>query len=248
MKYRLIPFQYFNAYMNMALDETIMGGVRSGSTLPTIRFYGWEPSAVSIGIFQGIHNEVHLEETRRQGVDVVRRMTGGGAVYHDQMGEVTYSLIAPESAFPKNIIVSYERICQDIVKALTLLGIEATFHPVNDILVGEQKISGNAQTRRSGVLLQHGTILFTVDVEKMYTLLNVSQEKISDKLIKSVQKRVTSVQDQAPVSMQALQEALQSGFSQGKEIVMGDYTAEELAKAKELAESKFASHAWNYKL
>ena len=100
-----------------------------------------------------------------------------------------------------NIINSYNIICADIVYALDLLGINANFAPVNDILVNEQKISGNAQTRRNGILLQHGTILYKVDVEKMFSLLNVSAEKISDKLIKSVQKRVTSVSDQVQVSM-----------------------------------------------
>ena len=61
MIYRMIPFRYFNAYLNMALDEAIMEGIRAGTTPPTIRFYGWEPSAVSIGRFQGLHYEVNLE-------------------------------------------------------------------------------------------------------------------------------------------------------------------------------------------
>ncbi len=248
MKYRMISFQYFNAFMNMALDEVIMDGVRSRTCLPTIRFYGWAPSAVSIGIFQGIRNEVNLEEAKKQGVDVVRRMTGGGAVYHDQFGEVTYSLIAPETEFPKNILASYEMICKDIVVALQTLNIQANFQPVNDILVNGQKISGNAQTRRNGILLQHGTILYQVDVEKMFAVLNVSEEKISDKLIKSVQKRVTSVQDQNPVSLEALQKALEGGFSQGKLIEFGSYSEVELRLAKELAEQKFSSEAWNFKL
>jgi lipoate-protein ligase A len=248
MKYRMIPFQYFNAFMNMALDEAIMEEVRKGTSLPTIRFYGWTPSAVSIGIFQGIRNEVNLEEARLQGVDVVRRMTGGGAVYHDEFGEVTYSLIAPQDQYSANIVTSYEEICQGIIHALLAVDIQASFQPVNDILVKGQKISGNAQTRKNGVLLQHGTILYQVDVETMFTLLNVSEVKISDKLIKSVKKRVTSIQEQVHVSMEVLQKALEVGFSLGNEIVVGSYSQGEMIRAKELAEQKFSSEAWNFKL
>jgi len=248
MIYRMIPFRYFNAYMNMAIDEAIMEAVRNGNSPPTIRFYGWDPSAVSIGFFQGIRNEVNLSATRDAGVDVVRRMTGGGAVYHDVSGEVTYSIIGKVESFPVNIINSYHLICSDIVYALDLMGIKANFAPVNDILVNEQKISGNAQTRRNGIFLQHGTILYKVDVEKMFSLLYVSAEKISDKLIKSVQKRVTSVSDLVEVSMGELQTSLQTGFSRNRKIEMGDYSTKELQRATQLVKEKFQTEAWNFRL
>lgn len=246
--FRMIPFQYFDAFTNMALDEAIMEAVRSGESLPTIRFYGWEPSAISIGTFQGIRNEVNLEETHLAGVDVIRRQTGGGAVYHDRLGEVTYSIIGSLELFPLNILKSYEVICADIVFALQHMRLDARFVPVNDILVGEQKISGNAQTRRNGILLQHGTILYSVDVEKMFSLLNVSQEKISDKLIKSVKKRVTSISDLTSASMDDLKAALEAGFSRGRNIDYGDYTSKELERARQLAEEKYKTEAWNFKL
>ncbi len=248
MKYRLIPFRYFNAFMNMALDEAIMKSVRSGEAHPTIRFYGWDPSAVSIGIFQGILNEVNLETCKGAGVDVVRRLTGGGAVYHDRLGEVTYSIIAPVDAFDANIIVSYEQICEGIVLALKSLGLPAGFERINDILVNGRKISGNAQTRRDGILLQHGTILYNVDVNKMFSYLNVSSEKVSDKLIKSVQKRVTSVAELANVSMQDLQDSLQEGFSHERDVEIGEYSDSELKHATSIAKEKFSSEAWNFRL
>lgn len=247
-KFRMIPFQYFNAFMNMALDEAIMESVRRSNSLPTIRFYGWDPSAVSIGIFQGVRNEVNLDETSKAGIDVVRRLTGGGAVYHDILGEVTYSLIAPLELFPTNIIESYRVICDDIVHALSLLGIQAAFSPINDILVNEQKISGNAQTRRNGILLQHGTILYSVDVEKMFTYLNVSDQKISDKLIKSVQKRVTSVKDQTNASMQDLQKALIQGFKRNRDTQFGDYSEQELKRAERIVVDRFNNQDWTFRL
>jgi lipoate-protein ligase A len=244
MKYRMIPLRYFNAYMNMALDEAIMEGIRTGTTLPTIRLYGWEPSAVSIGYFQGLEYEVNLEACRLQGVDVVRRITGGGAVYHDRDGEITYSLLAPLALYPDDLIQSYRLICGYLIEALQLLGIEGSFQPINDIIVDGRKISGNAQARKQGVLLQHGTILYRVDVEKMFTLLTVSEEKVSDKLIRSVKKRVTSISDIRPVSFQEVITALETAFRNNLETEYGDYTERELQRARELAEQKYSTSSW----
>ncbi len=244
MKFRMIRFQKFNAFMNMAIDEAIMEGVRSGNSLPTVRFYGWSPSAISIGFFQGLLNEVNLDACHLAGVDIVRRLTGGGAVYHDSEGEVTYSILGPVEIFPPKILDSYRVICSDVLFALELIGIQASFEPVNDLIVDGKKISGNAQTRRSGVMLQHGTILYKVDVEKMFSLLNVSKEKISDKLISSVKKRVTSVDAYNTATIQDLLKAMEEGFSRNREIVFEDYSAEELDRARQLAAQKYSTDAW----
>ncbi len=240
----MIPFQLFDAFTNMALDEAIMESIRAGESLPTIRFYGWQPSAISIGYFQGLNNEVDLDACRAAGVDVVRRLTGGGAVYHDRHGEITYSLLTPLEHFPPNIIESYHVVCDDIIHALSLIGISATFTPINDISVDGRKISGNAQTRRGGIFLQHGTILYTVDVERMFSLLTVSQTKIADKLIKSVKKRVTFIRQHNTASIEEVLAALEKGFSRGREIVVGSYSHKELQRAQELARQKYGSQQW----
>ena len=244
MKFRMIHFQKFSAFMNMAIDEAIMESIRSGTSLPTIRFYGWSPSAISIGFFQGLLNEVNLDVCQQAGVDVVRRLTGGGAVYHDSEGEVTYSILGPVGIFPPKILDSYRVICSDVLFALQLLGIQANFEPINDLTVDGKKISGNAQTRRSGVLLQHGTILYKVDVETMFSLLNVSKEKISDKLISSVKKRVTSVDSYSSAPIQDLIKAMEKGFRRDREIIYEEYTAEELSRARQLAEQKYSTDNW----
>lgn len=244
MKYRMIPFRYFNAYMNMALDEAIMEGIRSGITPPTIRFYGWEPSAISIGYFQGVDYEVNREACRKASVDVVRRITGGGAVYHDHEGEITYSILGALDQFPADVIESYRLICASLIEAFNYLGIESSFQPINDILVDGKKISGNAQARKRGVLLQHGTILYRVSVETMFTLLTVSKEKISDKHIRSVKKRVTSVSEIKPVSFEDLAAALEKAFKQGRDVEMGDYTPAEMARARRLAVEKYNTEDW----
>ncbi|MEK6837866.1 MAG: biotin/lipoate A/B protein ligase family protein [Nanoarchaeota archaeon] len=246
-KWRLIGLTTNSAAMNMAIDEAISEAVRAKKAVPTIRFYKWQPSAVSIGYFQSLSDEVDVELCKKTGVGFVRRRTGGGAVYHDSNGEITYSVIAPEALFPKGITESYQVICGWIVDALKRIGIAAEFKPINDIITAGKKISGNAQTRRNGILLQHGTILHKLDVAAMFSLLKVPKEKISDKFIEDVKQRVTSVTDINPqISEQQLKDALVAAFSDGKEFEFGTETAEEKAAAERLVKERYASDAWNF--
>ncbi len=243
--WRMIAIEEHSAAMNMGIDEAILEGVRDGVSTATIRFYRWKPSAVSIGRFQGILDEVNMERCKAAGVDVVRRITGGGAVYHDFEGELTYSVIAPQSVMPKGIRESYGLICGWVIAGLGMLGINAQFAPINDITVEGKKISGNAQTRRDGVLLQHGTILYSIDSSAMFSLLNVSKEKISDKAISSAHERVTSVCAVAPgTSMKALYESMYKGFCEGKSIAPGTLSNTEAIRAAELSK-RYASDSWN---
>jgi lipoate-protein ligase A len=221
-----------------------MGGNKNGTSPPTIRFYSYKPRAVSIGCFQNIRDEVNLEVCEESGIDCVRRWTGGGAVYHDQ--EITYGVIAPLNIFPKNIIESYRLICGWLVRALENLGIEAEFRPINDILVGNKKISGSAQTRRGGVLLQHGTLLYDLDLPTMFGVLNVSREKISDKMIKNAEERVTCILKQGDLDRRDVYQALVGAFTEGKDFEFDAWSESEIARARELAEKKYRSKEWMY--
>ena len=138
------------------------------------------------------------------------------------------------------------------------MGIPAEFKPINDIIltasatgpngenVGGKKISGNAQTRRNGILLQHGTILYTVDVRKMFSLLKVGQEKIADKMIAAVEERVSSLKLLKPeITMDQVYQALLKGFTHGKNHAMGDWTPEEMQRARELAKTRYGTEEWN---
>ncbi len=255
--WRIVRLETRDAYENMAIDEAVSEMVASKEAPPTIRFYRWSPSAVSVGYFQSLHDEVSVEACEKAGVDFVRRRTGGGAVFHDYEGELTYSVIAPESIFPKGIIDSYHVICGWIMDGLGKLGIHTEFKPINDIVmaetaatkdgefVGGKKISGNAQTRRGGVLLQHGTILYKVDVKKMFSLLTVGQDKVSDKMIEAVEDRVTSINKLRPgISFQELYETVVEGFTEGKKWEPGEWTLQEMMRAQELAEKKYSSREW----
>lgn len=234
----------WDACMNMAIEEAAWEGIKNGTSPPTIRFYSYKPRAVSIGCFQSIRDEVNLDVCDESGIDCVRRWTGGGAVYHDQ--EITYGVIAPLNIFPKNIIESYRLICGWIVKALKNLGIEAEFRPINDILVGNKKISGSAQTRRGGVLLQHGTLLYDLALPTMFSVLNVSREKISDKMIKNAEERVTCILRHCDMDKREVYEALVAAFTEGKDFEFGAWSESEIARARELAEKKYGSDEWMY--
>jgi len=250
--WRLVGLDVYDGYMNMAIDEAILRRKSAGLAPNTLRFYRWKPSAVSIGYFQTVEQEVNLNYCRRRGVDVVRRNTGGGAVFHDYDGELTYSLIVSrgEKRIPNDISESYKIICGGIVVGLDRLGVGAEFKPINDIVVDGRKISGNAQTRRRGVVLQHGTVLLKVDVGTMFRALKISGEKISDKAIKSVEERVTSLSRELErdVSFDELFEALKYGFEKalGVEFLEAKLDDDELKLAADLREGKYKTDWWNF--
>ena len=241
-----------DAYWNMALDEAILTLRIDGRVPATLRVYTWRPSAVSIGYFQSLEEEVDLEACRALGVDVVRRITGGGAVYHECGGELTYTFVASEEElkarrFFADIQGSYEVICGALVKGLRRLGINAEFRPVNDIVVNGRKISGNAQTRRRGVILQHGTILLKTDIPTMFRVLRVSREKVSDKAVKAVEDRVTTIfrEVSSSVTLDDVKESLRKGFAEhfGVEFVASTPTQVELDLASEYRK-RFSSWDW----
>lgn len=246
MKWRVIPLEIHDAFMNMAIDESLNESVSSGAPA-TIRFYRWEPSAVSVGYFQSLREEVDIDLCREMGIDVVRRRTGGGTVYHDSKGEITYSLVAPEETYGFDIPRSYRVICQSIVHALALLDLPAEFRPVNDVVVKSKKISGSAQTRRAGILLQHGTLLYAVDLEAMFRLLKVGREKLSDKMLERASQGVTSITGELGlIDMQDVYQALLLGFTKDKTWEFGSLSEEELERAITLAEERYRSRKWNF--
>jgi lipoate-protein ligase A len=228
----------------MALDEAVAEGIGSSTSPPTIRFYGWEPSAVSIGCFQSLRDEVDVEECRRQGVEVVRRRTGGGAVYHDRDGEITYSVIAPEEIMGQDITASYRSVCRWVMEALTALDLDPRFAPINDITVDGRKVSGCAQTRREGVFLQHGTVLYSLDRGKMFSLLKVAEGKLSDKGIATAEARVAAVSELTTATRTELLAALQRSFCQGKEWYEQPLARSEAVRAAELVRERYGRSEW----
>ncbi len=247
MEWRLLPLRVDDAFTSMAIDEALLKLNAEGKSPNTIRFWRWLPSTVSIGCFQSVEREVDLEVAKRYGVDVVRRITGGGAVFHDHGGELTYSVVCKQGDVPGDIIESYRLICGGLARGFERLGLRAEFKPVNDVLGNGKKISGSAQTRRWGSVLQHGTVLIAPDVRRMFELLKVSPEKISDKFIASVFERVTTIERELgrKPSFEEVREAMSEGFrkSLDVELVENKLTNKEVKLAQNLR-PKYASEEW----
>ena len=250
-KWRFLLTPDRTAFENMAIDWAVLKASSEGLVPPTVRFYTWKPSAISIGYFQSLEEEVDIDMCKKLGVNYVRRITGGGAVYHEH--ELTYSIVIPEShpMIPCNILESYGRICGALIKGLKHLGIHGKYAPINDILVNGRKISGNAQTRKWMTVLQHGTILLDVDVDKMFSLLKVPSEKIRDKLISDVKQRVTSIKHVLGenMSFDEVAGAMRTGFEEefNVELVEGCLTETELMDSKRFEKDYFSSYEWNHR-
>ncbi|MBS3127602.1 lipoate--protein ligase family protein [Candidatus Woesearchaeota archaeon] len=247
MNLRIIPLEQHDAAMNMAIDEALLACIGKGDAPPTLRFYTWHPPAISLGYFQSLTEEVDLEACKKENIDMVRRVTGGGAVFHDQ--ELTYSIILPQQVLQKDILPSYALLCGALVKTFQEKKLDAQFVPINDIIVNNKKISGNAQTRRNGCILQHGTILLDVDIDKMFSLLKVPDEKMKGKLIQHIKERVTSMQQQLQrkVQPEELIPSLCKHFSDALHIPFqeGTYSEEEWNRALFLKKTKYLNNTWN---
>jgi lipoate-protein ligase A len=236
----------------MATDEAILRHVTDGASPSTLRFYTWNPSAVSIGYFQAINQEVDLDVCRENDVAVVRRLTGGGAVFHDREGEVTYSICIKDTypGIPRKVQDSYGILCAGLINGFARMGIDAQFKPINDIIVNGKKISGSAQTRRFEGILQHGTLLCKVDPKLMFSLLKVPDEKIRDKLIQAVEERVTSIERElGHVDRDGVIQAMIAGFGDALqiELIPGELSASEKSMAAMIRMERYENKSWNFK-
>jgi lipoyltransferase/lipoate-protein ligase len=254
--WRLLKLEKYGPFMNMAIDEAILRARISERVPNTLRFYRWSPSAVSIGKFQNPQNEVYLDNCQRLGVDVVRRISGGGAVYHDAEDEVTYSLIAKtEDLGVVDVVAVYARIYAGIADALRILGITADFNEGNakncpNLTVKGRKISGSSQAQKSGIILQHGTLLLNLDLERMFTLLRVPWAKTRTEVVEIARNKHTSIEDELghAVSAETVGNALFEGFKNafGVQLVAGELTVFEHGLAETLCKEKYATDDWNF--
>ncbi|NCP72111.1 lipoate--protein ligase family protein [archaeon] len=216
-KWRLISLEdKEDSYYKMASEEAIMSSVRDKSSLPTLRFYSWNKPAVSLGFFQEAKKELNLEECSKNNIEIFRRITGGGAVYKSPLYEINYSLIIREDDFciPKDVEKSYALICSGIIAGLRKLGFETTFKPVNDILLNNKKISGNAQTRVDNVILHHGTILLKPECEIMFKYLKIDDKKLLEKKVKSAKDLVCGLYDYKTIPKEKIISAIVQGFEE----------------------------------
>lgn len=233
--------------LHMALDEVLAREVAAGRRPPTLRIWEWSVPAVVIGSFQSLRNEVDTAEAGRLGFTVVRRVSGGGAMFIEPGNTITYSLYAPESLVAG---MSYAESCAYlddwVIGALTEdLGIAAWCQPINDITSPEGKIGGAAQKRfAGGTVLHHVTIAYDIDAGAMTRVLRIGRERLSDKGIPSMAKRVDPLCRQTRLPRAEVIDTLAARFRCRYGFTPDAVTGSELRAAGDLARSKFSSREW----
>ncbi|WP_456396376.1 lipoate--protein ligase family protein [Thermococcus sp.] len=245
---RFIPLIAAGPEVQMAIDEAIMRARIEGKVPDTVRLYVFRPSSITIGRFQSVRHDVNLERCRELGIPVVRRITGGGSVFHDEFGEITYSVIAGEELHPalKNVEESYRHLAGPLVDALRELGLDAGFSGLNDIVANGKKISGSAQTRRRGVILQHGTFMYSTRLDILVSVLRASRVKLKDKGVRSIWERVTTVEGEGiRLSRDEAYGLLMRKFFEAFPLEEGRLTDYELELAEKLIEERYGNPEWN---
>jgi lipoate-protein ligase A len=232
--------------LHMALDEVLTEEVAARRRPPTLRIWEWASSCVVIGRFQSLRNEVDGEAARRHGIEVVRRISGGGAMFIEPGNTITWSIFAPIGmvegmAFEQ----AYALMDAWVLAALGELGVQAWYQPLNDIASPAGKIAGAAQARRGKAVLHHVTMAYDIDAGKMLEVLRIGREKLSDKGTASAQKRVDPLRSQTGLAREAIIAAFVDSFRRRHGgLADGPLRASELERAHALARDKFSTEAW----
>lgn len=231
--------------LHMALDAVITDEVGAGIRPPTLRIWEWSEPAVIIGRFQSLKNEVDPEGAARHGVTVVRRVSGGGAMFVEPGNTITYSLSVPQALVQgMTFQESYEFLDAWVIRALHDLGIKAWYQPLNDIASESGKIGGAAQARRAGAVLHHVTMSYDIDAEKMVQVLRIGREKLSDKGTTSAKKRVDPLRTQTGLERSAIIERMLKTFGNLATLTPISLSPETLKKAQAQASEKFSTEQW----
>jgi len=273
-KWRFLDFEYYSPEFNMALDEAIMDWHSQGLFPPTIRFYGWNPPTLSIGYFQQLDKEISVAKVEKYGLGLVRRLTGGRAVLHDQ--ELTYSVVVSEKhpIMPKTVTEAYRVISLGLLEGFKELGLNTSFavpetledrqrlnNPRSSIcfdapswyelVVEGRKVAGSAQTRQKGVIMQHGSILIELDESMLFDLFIYPNERVRERLQKSFKNKAVAINDisQSKKSLEEVIRAFKLGFERGLDIELEAYrlNGEEIDYVNQLAKKRYGTAEWNYR-
>ncbi len=220
-------------YFNLACEQYLLD-TKDGDI-----FMLWknEPSVI-IGKNQNAYAELNLDFIKNNNIKVVRRLTGGGAVFHD-LGNVNFTFITKESDCKA---LDFQRFTKPVIDALSHFGIEAELSGRNDIVVGGRKISGNAQCVYNGKIMHHGTLLFSANISNLAGALNPDPEKFQSKGIKSVRSRVANISELSDIDIDKFIDYLEKSLN-GKITAL---SADDTKAINELAEQKYSTWDWNY--
>lgn len=234
----------------MAMDQVLAEEVGDGRRGPTLRIWEWSSPAVVLGSFQSVRNEIDLDNAETYGFEVVRRISGGGAMFIEPASAITYSLYAPSALVQgMSFADSYAFLDEWVIIALRGLGIAASYQPLNDIASPSGKIGGAAQKRLgTGAVLHHVTMAYDMDGDRMVEVLRIGREKLSDKGIASANKRVDPLKSQTGLSRDAIIDRLVETFRSLNGLTEGSITEAELTRANALVVEKFSTHDWLYRV
>lgn len=243
MAWRVVDLGNVEPALSAALDEAILTFRLNGTAENTLSFYSRDRPTVSLGYFEKAEECIDLQLCQELGIVVVRRLSGGSAIFTDP-GQIIYTITVGNDLLPENPKESYPLVCAGVVDGLRRLGIEAEHRPLNDVVVNGRKISGSAQTRKAGVVLQHGTVIVDSDLELMMRVIRQRPEKP-----RSVDD-MTSVSRELgrKASMDEVTTALIAGFEStfGVSMRKASLSAGERTLARKLSEEKYRKEVFTF--
>lgn len=229
--------------INLAIEEYLLKTMDVEKD-PFLLFYINEPSII-IGKNQNTSEEINTDYVDSNGIHVVRRLSGGGAVYHD-LGNLNYSFITVDDG---NSFRNFRKFTEPVVKALQSLGVNAELSGRNDLMAEGRKVSGNAQFAIRGRMFSHGTLMFDTEVDAVVSALKVSKEKIESKGIKSIRSRVANISEflKEPMTVEEFRNAVLHSIFEGEENVRNyELTDEDWENIRELSKERYGNWDWNY--
>ena len=249
-QWNLIPPTVLPTEINVALDEVLTEEVGAGRRNPTLRFWDWQEPSTVIGSFQSYRNEVDPDGVAKHGIKVVRRISGGGAMFMEAGNCITYSLYLPQTLVDGlSFADSYPFLDSWVMAALEKLGITAFYVPLNDIATDQGKIGGAAQKRlANGGMLHHVTMSYDIDADKMVEVLRIGKEKLSDKGTRSAKKRVDPLRRQTGLARADIIAAMMEVFAERYGATPSELTEAELGAARERVATKFGTGEWLHRV
>ncbi|WP_436937294.1 lipoate--protein ligase [Staphylococcus xylosus] len=227
--------------LNLAMEEYVLKNMPKDDSY--FLFYINIPSII-IGKNQNTIEEVNQSYIDEQGIDVVRRISGGGAVYHDT-GNLNFSFVTDDDG---NSFHNFQKFTEPIVEALKSLGVDAKLSGRNDIQVGEAKISGNAMVKVKDRMFSHGTLMLNSELDEVQNALKVNPAKIKSKGIKSVRSRVANISEflDEPIDIDKFKEIILKSIFGETQVEEYKLTDEDWRKIEKLSNEKYRTWEWNY--
>ncbi|PRS82729.1 MULTISPECIES: lipoate--protein ligase [unclassified Bacillus (in: firmicutes)] len=234
--------QHYDPMINLAIEEYCLKYLDPEETY--LLFYINQPSII-IGKNQNTIEEINTKYVEDNGIKVVRRLSGGGAVYHDK-GNLNFSFITKDDG---DSFHNFKKFTEPVIKALEKLGVKAELSGRNDIMADGRKISGNAQFATRGRIFSHGTLLFDSEIEHVVSALNVKKEKIESKGIKSIRSRVANISelmDQKMTTEEFRKILLSYIFDTNGDVPQYQLTEKDWEKIHEISRDRYQKWEWNY--